>query len=167
MTIFKHKSKPNDTNIEVLNLLIALKKLEGERYKLSEKSLNDLFDLNSVDGIKKMNYFHIITLLFYIGNSANHANLKAAIEKEVERKYQMDNNPFMKSELTCLFFDYMTCPFVSSSSQETVLINSNYATTDFIRERDKIKEHTIWFMNWDEDIDLEVILKKKEWGSSY
>jgi hypothetical protein len=31
----------------------------------------------------------------------------------------------------------------------------------------EITNQKIWFMNWDTDIDLERVLKKKEWGSSY
>ena len=32
---------------------------------------------------------------------------------------------------------------------------------------EKIQEQNKWFMNWEQDIDLERILKKKEWTSSY
>ncbi|MDD2495371.1 MAG: hypothetical protein PHE29_09270 [Tissierellia bacterium] len=34
-------------------------------------------------------------------------------------------------------------------------------------EINEIMKHKIWFMDWDIDIDLERVLKKKEWGSSY
>jgi hypothetical protein len=34
-------------------------------------------------------------------------------------------------------------------------------------EINKIESQKKWFMNWEQDIDLERILKKKEWTSSY
>ena len=50
--------------------------------------------------------------------------------------------------------------------------NSNYvkreASNNEIKiEIEKIQEQNKWFMNWEQDIDLERILKKKEWASSY
>ena len=34
-------------------------------------------------------------------------------------------------------------------------------------EINEIKKHKTWFMDWDTEIDLERVLKKKEWGASY
>ncbi len=66
-----------------------------------------------------------------------------------------------------LFFDYINCPFITNKSKRKIMQSSGYATQSLA---DKIKEITdqgIWFMNWDTEIDLERVLKKKEWGSSY
>ncbi|MCO5234358.1 MAG: RNA-directed DNA polymerase [Chitinophagales bacterium] len=166
LTNFYRKSKTTETNIEILNLILALKKLD-ESYALSVKKLKELFGIDKKEGLKSLNYFHIITLLYYIENKAIYSELLSEIENLVENRFQDDEDPFSKSELTMLFFDYINCPFVSDKSKRSILRSSKYATANLA---DKIKEITeigIWFMNWDTEIDLERVLKKKEWGSSY
>lgn len=166
LTNFHRKSKTNEANIEILNLILALKKLD-ESYALSVKKLTEILGIDKKEGFKRLNYFHIITILYYVENKPIYADLKIEIEKTTEDKFQEDEDPFSKSELTMLFFDYVNCPFVHERSKRRVLQSSGYAKTNLA---DKIKEITdqgVWFMNWDTEIDLERVLKKKEWGSSY
>ena len=90
------------------------------------------------------------------------------MEKQVVNMYKSDNEPFSKSELTLLFFDYINCPYVSLNSKKKVIRESKYGKSGNEQiEIDEITKHTSWFMDWDKDIDLEGVLKKKEWGSSY
>lgn len=166
LTNFHRKSKTSETNIEILNLILALKKLD-DSYGLSIKKLKEILGIDKSDGFKRLNYFHIITLLYYIENKAVYADLKKEIENNVEVRFLEDEDPFSKSELTMLFFDYINCPFVDDRSKRKIMQSSGYATSNLA---DKIKEITdleIWFMNWNTEIDLERVLKKKEWGSSY
>ncbi|MFY0672770.1 MAG: RNA-directed DNA polymerase [Bacteroidia bacterium] len=166
LTNFHRKAKTNETNIETLNLILALKKLD-ESYAFSVKKLTEILGIDKKEGFKRLNYFHIITILYYVENKPIYADLKKEIEKTTENKFQDDEDPFSKSELTMLFFDYVNCPFVDEKSKRKVLQSSGYAKTNLA---DKIKEITdqgIWFMNWDTEIDLERVLKKKEWGSTY
>jgi hypothetical protein len=167
MNIFQRKSKANETNIETLNLLIALKKLE-KNYLLSEKKIRKLFNLYNKDNFNSLNYFHIITLLYYIENISSFETLKKEIEELVVLKYKNDRDPFIKAELTLLFFDFINCPFVSRKSKRKVVRLSSYRTDgneDIAIEN--IKHYKTWFMDWDINIDLERVLKKKEWGTSY
>lgn len=74
--------------------------------------------------------------------------------------------------MTLLFFDVINCPFVDEKHKRQIMKNSNYvkreASNNEIKiEIEKIQEQNKWFMNWEQDIDLERILKKKEWTSSY
>jgi len=166
LTNFPRKSKNIETNIEILNLIFALKKLD-DSYALSVKKLKEIFGIDKKEGFKRLNYFHIITLLYYIENKAVYAEILTEIEITVENRFLEDVDPFSKSDLTMLFFDYVNCPFVSLRSKKRILQSSKYATSNLA---DKIKEITdigIWFMNWNTEIDLERVLKKKEWGSSY
>lgn len=166
LTNFQRKSKTSETNIETLNLILALKKLD-DNYALSVKKLKEIFGIDKQDDFERLNYFHIITLLYYVENKIEYIDLKTQIEKIVEQRFNDNDDPFSKSEFTMLFFDYVNCPFVSDRSKKKVIKSSGYATRNL---DDKIKEITdqkIWFMNWDTEIDLERILKKKEWGSSY
>lgn len=168
INIFQRKVRPNETNVETLNLLIALKKLD-KGYLFSEKRIRKLFGLQSWTEINRLNYFHIITLLYYIENFSDYSQLKIDIEKSVIQRYIDDTDPFSKAELTLLFFDFICCPFVSDKSKKRVILESKFAT-DTKEQENIIKEivtQRVWFMDWDVEIDLERVLKKKEWGASY
>ncbi|UZD24588.1 antiviral reverse transcriptase Drt3b [Algoriphagus halophytocola] len=166
LTNFHRKSKTSETNIEILNLILALKKLD-DSYGLSVKKLKEILGIDKSDGFKRLNYFHIITLLYYIENKAVYADLKKEIENNVEVKFLEDEDPFSKSELTMLFFDYINCPFVDDRSKRKIMHSSGYATSNLADKIKEITDQEIWFMNWNTEIDLERVLKKKEWGSSY
>lgn len=166
LTNFHRKSKTSETNIEILNLILALKKLD-DSYGLSVKKLKEILGIDKTDGFKRLNYFQIITLLYYIENKAVYSDLKKEIENNVEIRFSEDEDPFSKSELTMLFFDYINCPFVNDRSKRKIMQSSGYATTNLADKIKEITDQEIWFMNWDTEIDLERVLKKKEWGSSY
>jgi hypothetical protein len=106
--------------------------------------------------------------LYYIENISSFETLKKEIEELVVLKYKNDRDPFIKAELTLLFFDFINCPFVSRKSKRKVVRLSSYRTDgneDIAIEN--IKHYKTWFMDWDINIDLERVLKKKEWGTSY
>jgi hypothetical protein len=166
LTNFHRKSKTSETNIEILNLIIALKKLD-DSYGLSVKKLKEILGIDNKNGFKRLNYFHIITILYYIENKAVYSELKTEIENCVESKFTEDEDPFSKSELTMLFFDYINCPFVNDKSKRKIMQSSGYATSNLADKINEITDQEIWFMNWNTEIDLERVLKKKEWGSSY
>ncbi|MCB9343215.1 MAG: RNA-directed DNA polymerase [Lewinellaceae bacterium] len=166
LTNFHRKSKTSETNIEILNLILALKKLD-DSYGLSVKKLKEILGIDKADGFKRLNYFHIITLLYYIENKAIYADLKKEIENNVEVRFLEDEDPFSKSELTMLFFDYINCPFVDDRSKRKIMQSSGYASSNLADKIKEITDQEIWFMNWNTEIDLERVLKKKEWGSSY
>lgn len=174
MTTYHRKSQINDTNIEILNLLIALKKL-GTGYLITEKKLREYFNLQKRDGdtplkeverFAKLNYFQIITLLYYFGDTIDYNRIKKTLEKAVVKKFEQENDPFNKAEFTCMFFDFICCPYVDTESKKKAFRHSKYPG-DISVEIPKIEEQKTWFMNWNLDIDLEPILKSKEWGSTY
>lgn len=166
LTNFQRKSKTSETNIETLNLILALKKLD-DNYALSVKKIKEIFGIDKQDDFERLNYFHIITLLYYVENKIEYIDLKTQIEKIVEQRFNDNDDPFSKSEFTMLFFDYINCPFVSDKSKRKIIQSSGYATKNLANIIKEITDQKIWFMNWDTEIDLERVLKKKEWGSSY
>ena len=81
-------------------------------------------------------------------------------------------NVFLKSEFTLLFFDMINCPHIEEKYKRQIMKNSKYVikqagNAEIKSEIEKIQAQNIWFMNWNQDIDLERVLKKKEWISSY
>jgi hypothetical protein len=166
LTNFHRKSKTSKTNIETLNLILALKKLD-DNYTLSVKKIKEIFGIEKTEHFNRLNYFHITTLLYYIEKKPEYFDLVAEIEKAVEQKFNDDEDPFSKSELTMLFFDYINCPFISDRSKRKITQSSGYARENLADKIKEINDQGTWFMNWDTEIDLERVLKKKEWGSSY
>jgi hypothetical protein len=175
MTAYHRKTKINETNIETLNLLLALKKL-GTGYFFTEKKIREFFNLlrtkedtnaDELSKFLKLNYFQIITLLYYFDTKPDYIRVKKTLEKAVVKKFELTEDPFTKSEFTCLFFDFICCPFVDLKSKKKVMRHSKYSQDNVENEIRQIEEQKMWFMNWDPNIDLERVLKKKEWSSSY
>lgn len=171
LTNFHRKAKKKQTNIETLNLLIALKKL-GAGYYFSEKKLKELFGVDDKADLSELNYFHIVTLFYYIDGKPEYDAFRLELEKAVLNKFYADEDPFSKSELTMLFFDFICCPFVNNINKRKVIRNTKYAQQGISNDGiDKIISdicgETKWFMDWDINIDLEKVLKKKDFGTSY
>jgi len=166
LTNYQRKHKTSVTNIETLNLIIALKKLD-DNYALSVKKIKEIFNIEKPEYYAHLNYFQIVTLLYYIEGKTDYDEIKIEIENIVEQKFIDDYDPFSKAELTMLFFDYVNCPFVSDKSKRNILKCSGYSSKNLDLKIKEITDQGLWFMNWDTEIDLERVLKKKEWGSSY
>jgi len=171
LTNFYRKSKKKQTNIEILNLLIALKKL-GEGYFFSEKKLRELFRLETNKDFKELNYFHFITLLYYIDTKSEYDNFRKELEIGIINKFSQEVDPFSKSEYTMLFFDFICCPFVDMNSKQKIIKSTKYvksgtSSSDINILIQDICNQEKWFMDWDINIDLERVLKKKDFGTSY
>ncbi len=178
MTTYHRKLQEKETNIEILNLLIPLKLL-GVGYLITERKIREYFDIENNDDednetmfnkFLNLNYFQIITLLYYFDSHNQYVRIKGFLEKAIVKKFQIEDYPFSKAEFTLLFFDFISCPFVSKESKKKVVIHSNYSSNEPSKVEaaiNKILEQKLWFMNWDSDIDLEKVLKKKEWSSAY
>ena len=156
------------TKIEILNLLIASTMLD-ESFLLSERRIRELFSLKKSKDYSDLNYFEIISLLYYIGDNVNYNRLRENIEKGIKRKIRECDSPFKYSEITMLLFDTITCPFISEATKDNILLASNYTLqAELADSKNRIKEQKIWFVNWSRnEIDLERTLKKKEWSSVY
>lgn len=169
LTNFHRKQVKNETSIETINLILAIRKL-GTDYQFSPKKIAEYFNLYE-EKLCNLNYFHFITLLYYFNDNPLYDSLKKVVVEEIISRFNV-NLVFLKSELTMLFFDFITCPFVSDQDKIKVIRVSKYVKEGtsgnlVIQEIIKIQENQKWFMNWEIDIDLERILKKKEWTSSY
>jgi len=169
LTNFHRKQVKNETSIETINLLLAIKKL-GDEYQFSAEKISDYFNLDD-HKLKELNYFHFVTLLYYFNNDIAYNSIKEKLILEIINRFK-EEFVFLKSELTLLFFDVINCPYVDEKHKIKIIRNSKYVPkqtgNDEIRlEIERIEQHKKWFMNWEIDIDLERVLKKKEWTSNY
>ena len=167
ITIFQRRGKKEETNVEILNLLIALKKIDPS-YFLNEKRIREIFWITKDTDLEKLSYFQIIVLLYCIDENSIFTAFRKLLLESIKKRFSFETNPFCKAEFTMLFFDLITCPYIDDTFKEELIISTKYATANTAKkELKKIKEVKQWFVDWNTFIDLEAVLKKKEWHSSY
>ncbi|MCW5206227.1 hypothetical protein VU08_04760, partial [Desulfobulbus sp. F5] len=81
-------------------------------------------------------------------------------------KFEKCLNPFTRSELTMLFLDIVTCPFITEKTKRYAVQKTKYATKNLSEAIEQISSAKRWFMDWDTEIDLERVIKRKEFGSA-
>lgn len=154
-------------NMDLLNLLIALTKLQPQ-YFISEEKLIQLFNLENEDERSKLNYFELVSILYYIKNHSQFEKLKNLLVEAIFFRYsQMKNNGISlknDSELFMLFFDIIVCPYLDTKIKNKVFVEQGNC---FTKDKKEIIGRQNWFFNWDADIDIEPLLIKKEWSSVY
>lgn len=164
------KQDSGHLNVEQLNLLISLKDL-GDDYLLEEDALIDLLDLkNQID---HFTYFELSITLYYIQDKLQYDHIRKKIEQRIMFKINEDPNPFHKTELTCLFFDTVSCPYVSRLTKENlveVAFKKIENTTPLVSDRNRVINYIAarnWFIDWNKDIELDSVLLKKELKTPY
>lgn len=165
--IYQADLSDGNTNLEVLNLLITLHRLIGLKIPVSQ--VNTLFFLDKPDGVgyKNLNYFQICTLLYIIENDAAYSEVLNGIEAELVARLS-EPKQLRRADNACLFFDVMTCPYVSKDTCLTVIEHSLGIKQDRASaKRSELAKPKRWFFDWDKTHDLTEFLEKKEYHSPY
>jgi hypothetical protein len=170
MSIYLSKTDSKETNINILNLLIAMSKL-GDRYLLTPKDIYKILRIEDVKSTSQLNYFEIVTIIYYIKDNPIYIDLKKKIFHLTIAKFSVES-PFTKSELFMLFFDLISCPFLNNDQKRKLCRTVKYPSSNLSKlkldeEIGKIYSKKHWFFNWDENINMEAILKAKEWSRVY
>lgn len=168
-------NKEEECGVEVLNLLVALKDL-GNEYLLENDALIKLLKVRTLTpgstdyDLKSFNYFKLMVILYYIDNIPKFSALKNELENEVVSRYK-DVDVFNKSELMCLFFDFIRCPHVERVKKENLVDNVIKRKIDeSVSDRNSIINFISarnWFFDWSDDLKIENILEKKEFNTPY
>lgn len=165
------KGKAN--SIETLNLLIGIR-TNFDDYPISESKLLDLFNLklndeNEIEFIKKhynLGYFQMMVLIGFIrsGNPKVCQFLERYILKLISETVELRNN----TELTCLVFDSLSCPYFSESFKGELfqLISRKLSFDCQFEQILKFVSEREWFFTW-KDNNLAQVLVKKELRSPY
>ncbi len=149
------------TQVETLYLLIALREL-GKGYRLDETVLAKYFDidLNKKKFGYELNYFSISVLLFYIENKSRYSTLKEILKEHVKAKFEKSNRLKM-AELTFLFFDLLSCPYLDEVFKKELL--AKYNVTDTAVQTAILSRKELWFTKWtDFDFSKELEAKKSQ-----
>lgn len=166
--ILKKNQHCEHTQVETLYLLVALSEL-GRDYWLEEDTLCSYFGIN-MSGVGKysLNYFSLTVLLFYMRNKKRYNWLRNFLETEICKKFSREITYLKKdTELTLLFFDILSCPFITEDTKRKILgeygITNVNLQTDIIGKIFKIK---FWFTKWT-DFDLAKELDAKKSSEVY
>lgn len=168
--ILKKNRNDEHTQVETLYLLIALSEM-GRDYWLEESALAEYFNIK-VDGgnfisCPNLNYFSITVIIFYMSEKKRYGKLRTFIESEIIKKFEDKKRTLAKeAELTMLFFDTVSCPYISNNTKVSLLeiyrvpsqlhhgiINRKHKHNSF--------RNQLWFTTW-EDFNFGKALDAKQ-----
>ncbi len=172
LSFFLKKNRSNEaTQVETLYLLISLSEL-GKNYWLSEQALAKYFgvEITDDDNISvtfDLNYFSITVLLFYMKNKVRYSHLREWIEDHVVQKFKSKSDTYVKdTELTMLFFDFLSCPYVTRASK--LLVIEMYHQIPSEGREDCLdyfsqEGNRLWFTTWENfDVGKELDAKRSQ-----
>lgn len=153
-------------HLECLNIMLAVREL-GDKYLLPENVLDALF----IKG-RNLNYFTIVSCLFYMRDHAQYERVRKGVLNQVEEKLSKLSDILIDAEKAYLFLDMLSCPFVQVHTK-TTWIKDMYAvlqkaapTTHEFAAFFHTAATTHWQVDW-ADVDLLNSLEKKELKRAY
>lgn len=150
-SVMDHNSDGKSAKIEVMYLLVLMRQL-GKNYRIDEKVLGHSFGFELLDGCyqakSNLNYFSIVTLLFYMENKTRYSLLRNALEKHILERFRLKQDSLVgDSEMIHLALDLIACPFVSNETKIRVLQLYGVPANNLLRIQ-KYSEY--WFTKWGE-----------------
>ncbi|EAM8535173.1 hypothetical protein HJA00_003091 [Salmonella enterica] len=153
-------------SIEKVNLILAAT-FFGDNYLVSDSFFHGIIHK------KKLDYFTIISLLFYFRNRRSFQKLKCIIEDKIKELLIPNMDLLQSSEKAHLFLDVMSCPFVSIDTRRFLYRkylknfepNLNRSHLEIENDLQSLLQ-TYWFVKWDE-LDIVKMIEKKELKESY
>lgn len=138
------------TSIETLYLLVLIKQL-GKNYWLSEIALLKYFNISKNEDDYKfnneLNYFSIVSFVFYISNKKRYKLIKNSLLSHVESIYESRKDTLLSdSEMTHLTLDLIACPYIDLSFKKSLL--SRYSIDKkYVKKIISLNDY--WFTKWD------------------
>ena len=168
LDIYEVNQRKNETNIEVLNLMLCLSRMM--RTSIPRVQLLRLFNISKGLSVeyKQQNYFQICTLLYIVGNDVTYEDVRKMISDEIKNRVKV-KSAMSHADTAMLFFDTLVCPFLKKEEgMEILKIACGYKNATKAFQRLKIYNKTKrWFFNWDKTSDLSGLLSKKEYHHPY
>lgn len=167
LDIYETNHKDNETNIEVLNLLLCLKRLMNSPIPRSQ--LVNLFNISEghSDNYKYLNYFQICTLLYIIGDNSIYEDIRLKIIEDATRRIKNDPTLY-RADNAMLFFDLIVCPYIKQKEVKEIIIKVyKCSEASYGKKYKELTKTKRWFFNWDMSKDLSELISKKEYHSPY
>lgn len=160
-----------DTNVsllEAMNILVLCKEL-GPQYLLPKEALQGIAKIQNND---TLNYFEIVTLLYYIGNESIYQETHSKVNSSIFQHLANIDDVRLNSHKFHLLMDILTCPYVDKKFRTETASRLYESSTGTKPGKMKLKalmdffENNVWFVNW-RNFDLLTVLEKKELLSGY
>jgi len=158
----------NASLLEAMNILALCKEL-GPQYLLPKEALYGIAKLSSD---APLNYFEIISLLYYIGEEPFYIEAKNKIQKSIQHHLVYLDDIRVNSHKIHLVLDLLTCPYLDTELRKETAIRLYELVHSSKPGKEKLKtllaffDENIWFVNW-RSFDLLTVLEKKELLSGY
>ncbi|WP_225622541.1 hypothetical protein, partial [Musicola keenii] len=157
-------------DIESLNLLIAIRDIDIS-YQLSSEMLEQIIGLNNESAT---NYFSLMTCLYYIRNKKEFSSTRIKVVNCIKNKLKNNYLTIKEdSELAHLFFDSISCPFLTALMKKEIAIIAlkkiKSINDELIESTMNIIQGRNWFIDWDisSSESIERLLLKKELKAPY
>jgi hypothetical protein len=129
----------NNVQVETLYLMLIISDL-GRYYWLDDSVLSSYFST------KDLNYFAITTSLFYMRNKVRYNSLRCEVVNIIKEKFRSASGNISKStELTLLFFDTMSCPYISEHDKKEIM---SLCEIDASKQTELMNLRAVWFIKW-------------------
>lgn len=152
-------------NLEILNLVITLGVFFDDS-KISKDKLQEILDLNT----SSPHYFELMVGLFYIKKNKNYKTIKNKIVAHI-KNYLSTENSLIYSEYTHMFFDSLSCPYISLKDKMEIIsitLEKNNLTKYKSLDIYELIECRTWFVDWNNESSIiEKLLMKKELRTPY
>lgn len=173
---FTMKNKRADkvsSGVEVINLLIALREISGDVDLVSEDDVSRFIFNEVPEKISTVNYFQVVSVLFYIKNNPIYGNLKRKMQAIVLGMLAT-KRASVYSETSHLLLDLVRCPYLDRAFKARMISSSfqiefgRRPTSSEVKSQYKSISHNDWFVDWSEmGIKIERLLQKKELKTAY
>lgn len=153
-------SGSENRKIETLYLILANMKL-GRYYRYSEDQLCEFLGARKDAGkvtFSGLDMFTADVCLLYIRRQARYSGIRAGLVEAIAERFSRRQHDFQKdAELSILFLDIATCPYLDASEKERLSLAAG-RSKDLMRDIGQC--HPYWFIDWD-GFDLSLELDKK------
>ncbi|MGQ3001686.1 MAG: antiviral reverse transcriptase Drt3b [Hydrogenophaga sp.] len=163
-------------NIEIINLILILKSL-GPDYSFDVNLLAKAFGLNRVGGSwilpREFGYFQIASLIYLIGDSAAHEEMRDVVLKHVLFLYRDDIEWNKRSELVMLLLDLVACDYLSLDFRHSFVkevLRQHVAENRLgkaVEKFCKLVQAQSWFFDWSKEVQLTDVLERKQLRTPY
>ncbi|MCQ4143197.1 antiviral reverse transcriptase Drt3b [Vogesella sp. AC12] len=168
----KKTADPRTSGVENLNLILAMSEIFPSN-KMTNDDLSKFatgFVFGELKNNKILNYFQIISILYYIKNDGVYAELHNFIIHS--SKVMLEKNCItMHAESALLFFDLMSCPHITNESKKIIIETVCNKAPAFshlnVDSEFSYLTNRKWFTEWDPKVSIERLLMKKELKTPY
>ncbi len=160
--------------IEFVNFIIALRSIFKDSV-LDDESIKRFYKIKP-ENIKTthFDYFDMCSCLYLLCNKNNNINIIESIYRTFHEKVKKIDNPRNHSEIVHLLLDLGTFPHIPQVIfKETIKLYVSKTNGTIPISQDinsiynKIRENKLFFIDWNESINIKKLLQKKEMQRGY